>query len=97
MTPAFLHAHPLIISLRCHVQVGTAHVIPDDIDLVRFNNALARTLSVYPLCAGRLVRPDAIDQPWKVCSSIFYAGLFYSSPLLPVDPPHTLWYSSPSN
>lgn len=60
--------HP---SRWCHTQVSTAHVIPDDIDIVRFDNALARTLSVYPLCAGRLVRPDTIDQPWRVRLNIF--------------------------
>ena len=49
-------------------QVPTAHIIPEILDIERFNIALGETLSSFPLPAGRLVRPDTPDAPWKVHS-----------------------------
>ena len=48
------------------LQVPTAHIIPEILDIERFNVALAEALSSFPLPAGRLVRPDAPDATWKV-------------------------------
>jgi len=42
------------------------HVIPELLDIERFNIALAKALSSFPLPAGRLVRPDTPDTPWAV-------------------------------
>ena len=49
-------------------------MIPEILDVERFNVALSETLSSFPLLAGRLVRPDAVDAPWKV-------RLLFTSPL----------------
>ena len=35
-------------------------------NIERFNTALGEALSSFPLPAGRLVRPDTPDAPWKV-------------------------------
>ena len=48
--------------------------------MVRFDGALARTLSIYPLCAGRLVRPEAIGQPWKVSIDTDHLCKFFYPP-----------------
>ncbi|KIP05936.1 hypothetical protein PHLGIDRAFT_19573 [Phlebiopsis gigantea 11061_1 CR5-6] len=53
------------ISLMPGFKVDTAHVVPGPIDLDQFTNALALTLSVFPVYAGRLERPD-ITEPWRV-------------------------------
>ena len=55
-------------------QVPTAYVIPEILDVERFNVALSEALSSFPLLAGRLVRPDTPDVPWKV-------RLLFTSPL----------------
>jgi hypothetical protein len=47
-------------------QVDTAYIVPGQIELDRFNDALARTLSVHPVYAGHLERPKGTNQPWKV-------------------------------
>ena len=47
-------------------QVPTAHVIPEILDIERFNVALGNALSSFPHLAGRLVRPDIPDAPWMV-------------------------------
>jgi len=47
-------------------QIPTVHVIPEVLDIERFDVALSDALSSYPLFAGRLVRPDTPDTPWKV-------------------------------
>ena len=47
-------------------QVPTSNVVPEILDIERFNVALSRTLSSFPHIAGRLVRPDTPDAPWKV-------------------------------
>ncbi|CAL1702968.1 unnamed protein product [Somion occarium] len=52
----------LIISLS----IETVHVIPGDIDPPRFLDALSRTLSVYPLAAGRFERPSDTSDGWKI-------------------------------
>ena len=48
-------------------QLSTMHVVPELLDVKRFNIALAEALSSFPLLAGRLVRPDRPDAPWAVC------------------------------
>jgi len=47
-------------------QVPTAHIIPEILDIERFNIALGESLSSFPLPTGRLVRPDRPDAPWRV-------------------------------
>ncbi|KAF9647752.1 hypothetical protein BDM02DRAFT_2523331 [Thelephora ganbajun] len=46
--------------------VPTVHVIPEILDVERFNVALSKALSSFPHLAGRLVRPDTPDAPWKI-------------------------------
>ena len=48
-------------------QFPTVHIVPELLDVERFNIALAEALSNFPLPAGRLVRPDTPDAPWAVC------------------------------
>ena len=52
-------------------QVPTAHIIPEILDIERFNLALAEALSSFPLPAGRLVRPTVPDEPWTVRPCFF--------------------------
>ncbi|GJE85414.1 hypothetical protein PsYK624_014930 [Phanerochaete sordida] len=47
-------------------KVDTAHVIPGEIDIARFDDALARTLQAYPVHAGRVVRPRDPNDPWTI-------------------------------
>lgn len=47
-------------------KVDTAHIVPGEIDIERFNEALARTLQVYPVHAGRIIRPRDPKEPWRV-------------------------------
>ncbi|GJE85405.1 transferase family-like protein [Phanerochaete sordida] len=47
-------------------KVDTAHIVPGEIDLDQFNDALARTLQAYPVHAGRIVRPRDPKDPWTV-------------------------------
>ncbi|KAI0090100.1 hypothetical protein BDY19DRAFT_888071 [Irpex rosettiformis] len=61
-----LDGNDLMISTR----VDTSHIVPGPIDLERFNDALARTLSVFPTHAGRLQRPSDGKGHWK--ASIYY-------------------------
>ena len=60
-------------------QVPTSNVVPEILDIERFNVALSKTLSSFPHIAGRLVRPDTPDAPWKVRSR-FISSLALSSP-----------------
>jgi hypothetical protein len=56
----------LCTSANLYPQVDTAYVVPGPIEIERFNDALSRTLSVYPAYAGRLERPRDTDQLWRV-------------------------------
>ncbi|GJE85404.1 hypothetical protein PsYK624_014830 [Phanerochaete sordida] len=47
-------------------KVDTAHVVPGDIDIDRFNEALAKTLQANPIHAGRVVRPRNPKDSWTV-------------------------------
>ncbi|GJE85403.1 hypothetical protein PsYK624_014820 [Phanerochaete sordida] len=48
------------------LKVDTAHIVPGDIDIDRFNDALARTLQAYPAHAGRVIRPRDPKDPWTI-------------------------------
>ena len=51
-------------------------MVPGPIDRVRFDDALERTLSVYPLFAGRMVRPKRGEEgPWRVSYGAFIPEL----------------------
>ena len=59
--------YPEVVLTPCPgQQVPTVHVIPEILDIERFNIALGGALSSFPLIAGRLVRPDTPDAPWMV-------------------------------
>jgi len=49
-------------------QFSTIHIVPEILDVERFNTALAEALSSFPLPAGRLVRPGTPNTPWAVRS-----------------------------
>ena len=53
-------------SLLVLAQIPAAHVIPEILDVEKFNVALGKALSSFPLLAGRPVRPTTPDAPWKV-------------------------------
>jgi len=46
--------------------VPNAQIIPELLDIGRFNAALSKALSSFPLLAGRLVRPDSLEAPWRI-------------------------------
>jgi len=53
-------------NLMLSAVVPTAHIIPEILDIERFNVALSEALSSFPLPAGRLVRPDTPDATWMI-------------------------------
>ncbi|KAK7682152.1 hypothetical protein QCA50_014739 [Cerrena zonata] len=69
---------PTVLGSRSHFEltpldlliahsVETIHVIPGELKISLFNDALAQTLRVYPLAAGRLERPITSESgPWKI-------------------------------
>jgi len=68
--PLLLNDMPRTLTPGPVRQVPTVHVIPGILDIERFNVALSEALSRFPLPAGRLVRPDTPDAPWKVRSRL---------------------------
>jgi hypothetical protein len=57
----------------CCVQVETAIVVPGPIDTHRLKNALAHTLSAYPLYAGRIEKENSNGKiTWRVSAFIGY-------------------------
>ncbi|OCH93975.1 hypothetical protein OBBRIDRAFT_801484 [Obba rivulosa] len=62
------HAHYPISpdNLIVSFTVDTAHVVPTLLDIPRLKQALSRTLSAYPLYAGRLERPQGPQDHWKI-------------------------------
>ncbi|KAJ3551692.1 hypothetical protein NM688_g4560 [Phlebia brevispora] len=61
------HSHYTLrnTDLNLAFKVDTAHIIPGPLDVARFDEALAKTLSVYPLYAGRLRRGQD-KRPWQI-------------------------------
>ena len=55
------------------------HIVPELLEIERFDIALADTLSSFPLLAGRLVRPDTPDTPWAVCLHFLHFLPFLAS------------------
>ena len=53
-------------------QFSTVHIVPEFLDVERFNIALTGALSSFPLPAGRLVRPPTPDAPWMVCPCFLF-------------------------
>ena len=50
----------------CWVQVDTVHVIPTELDVSKFEEALSRVLQLYPHAAGQL---RCVDRRWSVGQS----------------------------